>query len=253
MPELHNSPKTSNFYFSSPPEDGAGWRPDLVLGRHCALCAVCGARGDLSCGRCRAVSYCGQLHQKLDWRAGHKQQCGAEPRPSQAAFNLAQGLLVMEEEPDTEDGDPEEDGKYQHLVDQMAEGHCGLEAGAEEWEEMERGQKEDKTCERFKARLRRCPDQVLRYDRRGAPLLCSATPPAAPPPCPACGGPRSFELQVMPQLLTELRLGDTCQAGGVDWGSLHVYTCDASCHVARGYVAEHAAIQNYDQTNIPGS
>ena len=62
-----------------------------------------------------------------------------------------------------------------------------------------------------------------------------------------------FLLAHRPQLLTELRLGDTCQAGGVDWGSLHVYTCDASCHVARGYVAEHAAIQNYDLINIPGS
>lgn len=41
------------------------------------LCEVCGGRGPLSCGKCKAVSYCGAAHQRIDWSLGdHKNQCG---------------------------------------------------------------------------------------------------------------------------------------------------------------------------------
>lgn len=39
------------------------------------LCHVCGLRADKLCAACRTVSYCSRVHQKEDWRAGHKQQC----------------------------------------------------------------------------------------------------------------------------------------------------------------------------------
>merc|ERR1712126_630537 len=84
---------------------------------------------------------------------------------------------------------------------------------------------------------------------------CVVPRPSLPrPPCGACGGQRTFEFQVMPQLLSELKLGsDTCEVGGVDWGSLHVYTCDQSCHVTEGYVAEYVQLQQFELSNIPGT
>ena len=201
------------------------------------------------CGRCRAVSYCGQSHQKLDWRAGHKQQCGASgEQKSSVKWALGEGLLVMEEEPGTEELDDQEEERLRGMLE--LEG--GVEAGEEEWEEIERGQKEDKVMEKFKKRLRRCPDQVLRYERRGRPLQCSAQPLQPPPACSKCGGQRTFEFSVMPQLLSELGLSDTCDNGGLDWGSVHVYTCDRSCSL-QGYVAEHVAVQNFELSNIPGT
>merc|ERR1712029_596446 len=93
-------------------------------------------------------------------------------------------------------------------------------------------------------RVRRCPDQVIRYDRRGLPLLCSSTPLPPAPPCNLCQGSRSFEFQVMPQLLSEMNLGSDSYEGGLDWGSIHV---------EQGYVQEHFILHQFDVTSIPGS
>merc|ERR1711971_93247 len=109
--------------------------------------------------------------------------------------------------------------------------------GEEEWEEIERGQKEDKVMEKFKRRIQRCPDQVLRYERRGRPLECSPQTLQPPPACQKCGGQRTFEFSVMPQLLSELGL---------------IYTCDNSCSV-KGYVTEHVSVQDFELSNIPGT
>jgi len=243
--------RDNEFYPSEPPEEGAAWRPDLVVGVHCTVCEVCGARGESRCGKCRAVSYCGQLHQKLHWKAGgHRARCGGENKESSdwsVSWCLKEGLLDMEEEPDS-DSDPDME-KYERLA---AEAGAGSLAASEGLEEVERDQVEDQVCESFRARLRRAGGQVVRYDRGGQPLLCTSKPLLPSPPCRHCGADTTFEFQVMPQLLTELGLGlETCD--GLDWGSLYVFTCQASCHIARGYREEYVQISNFDKTNIPGT
>eukprot|EP00656_Telonema_subtile_P034313 TRINITY_DN38413_c0_g1_i1.p1 TRINITY_DN38413_c0_g1~~TRINITY_DN38413_c0_g1_i1.p1 ORF type:complete len:184 (-),score=26.90 TRINITY_DN38413_c0_g1_i1:41-592(-) len=48
-------------------------------------CAHCNQRGALRCGRCRRVHYCTKDHQRLHWKAGHRQECkpqAAVTRPS---------------------------------------------------------------------------------------------------------------------------------------------------------------------------
>jgi len=243
--------RENDFYPSEPPEGCVSWRPDLVVGVDCAVCCVCGARGESWCSRCRAVSYCGQLHQKMDWKAGHKIACQNKTLTKHSAVNwcLPEGLLDMEEEPDS-DEDPDLE-KYQQMA---AEAGSGSLAAVEGLEEVEAEQVEDKVCEKFRSRVKRAAGQVVRYDRGGEPLLCTSSPALeAPPPCQHCGGERSFEFQVMPQLLTELGLGLDETNDGLDWGSLYVFTCMASCHISKGYFSEHVQIRNFDQTNLPGT
>lgn len=47
-------------------------------------CVVCGSKEDvLQCGNCKGVSYCGKIHQKLDWKV-HKSRC----RPLETARDV---------------------------------------------------------------------------------------------------------------------------------------------------------------------
>jgi len=80
----------------------------------------------------------------------------------------------------------------------------------------------------FFTRVARAPSQVLRYRRGGRPLWTRSSPkPTDIPNCPRCGAPRHFEFQLLPQLLYYLKLHDE-----IDFGTLAVYTCDASCDPA---------------------
>ena len=91
--------------------------------------------------------------------------------------------------------------------------------------------------------------QVVRYQRDSAPLLVSGDhappPPSSLPRCGACGEGRVFEVQVMPQLIYYLRQG---WPGGVDWGTLLLYTCAADCTSAPGYQKEFLWKQNFSSS-----
>jgi len=242
-------PRSNPYYPSEAPEERPNWRPDIVVGKDCPVCPVCGCRGDKMCGRCRGVSYCGESHQKLDWKSGHKKNCreGAVYTGSSVLWSLKEGLMEREPEPDQEK-ESVLDEKYKDLINGDVAG-C-VDVGAEELDEIESGQKVDKVCDKFRERVRRAPDQILRYDRGGFPLLCAANPPLeSPPNCKLCGAPRTFEFQVMPQLLSELKLGLDAD-DGLDWGSLYVFTCDKSCET-NGYAFEHVQLTNFETTNLP--
>lgn len=95
--------------------------------------------------------------------------------------------------------------------------------------------KSDKAFNKFKKRIAYQPEQILRYDKDGEPLWVSGESTikkADVPSCPQCGGPRSFEFQIMPQLLNDL--GNET----IDWGTLAVYTCKKSCSDGPAYKKE---------------
>ena len=119
----------------------------------------------------------------------------------------------------------------------------------------------------FQRRTSAHPEQALRYNRdpRGTPLWAGAKgrpPPGAPPPCERCGAARTFECQLMPQLICALETaaewvdedeassssvaasgapqpatvdalrsvaGGADDADALDWGVVAVYSCSASC------------------------
>ena len=142
----------------------------------------------------------------------------------------------------------------------------------------------DPLFNKFKERTSRHPDQILRYDRAPGnkahtqPLWVSTwyqpgSPPmppvvvaapgakpspgprplaptaaandAAVPACSACGAPRRFEFQVLPQLL--YYLGPNGAA--LDFANLAVYTCANSCGdgVTEGYTEEFVWVQAHAQ------
>lgn len=98
---------------------------------------------------------------------------------------------------------------------------------------------EFKTFHRFQQTLQRYPRQVVRYCLNGAPLLFTSTSPYVPqantiPPCPQCGHPRRFELQLISTLIPYLKLSKSSpliDVPSVDfsWGTVFIYTCEQDC------------------------
>jgi pre-rRNA-processing protein TSR4 len=112
----------------------------------------------------------------------------------------------------------------------------------------------DKAFMKFSTRLSHNPEQVLRYEFRGAPLLYSTTDaigarlhvnnvPGAKvttigagsiPSCEYCGSHRVFEFQLVPHAITMLEEG---RAGvglgkddaGMEWGTIIMGVCSQDC------------------------
>ncbi|KAI1007532.1 hypothetical protein K3495_g698 [Podosphaera aphanis] len=115
----------------------------------------------------------------------------------------------------------------------------------------------DKTFQKFADRLAQNPEQVLRYEFKGQPLLYSKTdvvgqllsaPRSAMPRCASCGANRVFELQLTPHAIMELERGE-CSLDGMDWGTIIVGVCAKDCQARGvpsggvGYVEEWAGVQ----------
>ncbi|TRX90611.1 hypothetical protein FHL15_008584 [Xylaria flabelliformis] len=113
----------------------------------------------------------------------------------------------------------------------------------------------DAAFQRFADRLAQNPEQSIRYEFGGTPLLYSKTDvvgkalaPSQPegvgvtitsgggskgmPRCPNCGGPRTFEVQLCPHAITELE-AEELSLEGMDWGTVIVGVCERDCQ-ARG-------------------
>lgn len=102
----------------------------------------------------------------------------------------------------------------------------------------------DTTFLRFASRLTQNPEQVLRYEFRGQPLLysksdavgrmlASSAPSASGvsrmPTCENCGAKRVFEMQLTPHAITELEAEDLKIEEGMEWGTLIVGVCERDC------------------------
>ena len=123
----------------------------------------------------------------------------------------------------------------------------------------------DKTFQRFADRLAQNPEQVLRYEFGGAPLLYSKSDPVgklfshqqAPPAsgnskitttttvahssgsggsvvmnrlprCQNCSAPRVFELQLVPHAIAELEIEEE-GLEGMEWGTVILGVCERDC------------------------
>ncbi|KAG5839695.1 hypothetical protein ANANG_G00207650 [Anguilla anguilla] len=87
----------------------------------------------------------------------------------------------------------------------------------------------DQVFSRFMKKISLCPQQILRYCWSGSPLLITDAPSNVVAPCGRCGGPRTFEFQLMPALVSLLRSTDSSLEVAVEFGTVLIYTCRRSC------------------------
>ncbi|XP_029378985.1 programmed cell death protein 2-like [Echeneis naucrates] len=111
----------------------------------------------------------------------------------------------------------------------------GQPDGGEEKYEKTGARHGDAVFSRFMKKVSLCPQQVLRYCHRGKPrFICR--PPASMerlvPACGSCGGSRTFELQLMPALVSLLRRKDGGAEAELEFGTVLAYTCEKSCWTA---------------------
>lgn len=131
----------------------------------------------------------------------------------------------------------------------------------------------DKAFQRFADRMSQNPEQILRYEFAGQPLLYSKTDAVgkllAPhqdsaaanakvnttaaaksgmPKCNNCGAERLFELQLTPYAIVELE-AEELGLEGMEWGTIILGVCSKDC-VQRGqkegevgYVEEWVGVQ----------
>ncbi|KAI1296195.1 Programmed cell death protein 2 [Mortierella claussenii] len=113
----------------------------------------------------------------------------------------------------------------------------------------------------FQKRIALYPDQVLRYARmeyeltNPEPLYVSdlgVPKPEDIPPCPDCGQERTFEFQILPQLLNYLAI-DHSASDALDFGTVLVYSCKDNCHVeGKYYQHEVALVQHFSEDGMQG-
>lgn len=103
----------------------------------------------------------------------------------------------------------------------------------------------DKIFQKFSDRIAQNPEQVLRYDFRGQPVLYSGTDDVSTrfivphgkvgatrgiPQCEYCSAQRVFELQLVPGLIYELEKDEAMDLDdGMEWGTIIVGTCANNC------------------------
>ncbi|KAH8724609.1 programmed cell death protein 2 [Phaeosphaeriaceae sp. PMI808] len=133
----------------------------------------------------------------------------------------------------------------------------------------------DKAFQKFADRLAENPEQVLRYEFKGKPLLYSDSDTigkllayhsenasstnakvtttssrggAGLPRCQNCGAERVFEIQLTPHAITELE-ADELSIDGMEWGTIILGVCSQDCKPSDvsegevGYMEEWVGVQ----------
>ncbi|XP_051118959.1 uncharacterized protein LOC127243126 [Andrographis paniculata] len=258
-------PRVNPFYSSvAPPEDGTA--QPLMDGA--PLCDWCGTwKGDKLCGSCKRARYCSGKHQAAHWRSSsssHKISCQQvktsdeeaasarfDNRQTAASNTLFPEYVIIDEDECEDDEEKSNDtGSSSSLISRS---HTDSSYG--KWMSYFEGHNDNKSWASFQERISRAPDQILRLNCRD-----SSSGPAKPlwpvssgrpsrldiPKCSYCDSTRVFELQVLPQLLYFFHVEDT--EDSLDWATIVIYTCEASCHGGAAYIEEFAWVQLASQS-----
>lgn len=194
-----------------------------------------------------------------------------EPWPATSAFPPAYPHFYLDAEYETLDAPsaPEIPANARMEVD--TEGSSG--GGKEDKEIFESTL--DKTFQKFADRVGENPEQILRYEFQGKPLLYSDTDAigkllaahaehgsssnakittvgskggSGMPRCGNCGADRVFEVQLTPHAITELEV-DEMSIDGMEWGTIIYGTCSKDCKPSDvgegevGYVEDWVGVQ----------
>lgn len=194
-----------------------------------------------------------------------------EPWPAESAFPAPFPHYYLDAEYETLETPSAPQIPANARMDVDAEGSGG--GGKEDKEVFESSL--DKTFQKFADRVGQNPEQVLRYEFKGKPLLysdadtvgkllaaCSENGPSSSakittvgsrggsgmPRCQNCGADRVFEVQLTPHAITELE-AEEMSIDGMEWGSIIMGTCTGDCKPNDmpegevGYVEEWVGVQ----------
>ncbi|CAB3359666.1 Hypothetical predicted protein [Cloeon dipterum] len=205
------------------------------------------SHGTSHCGKCQSVNYCCREHQVADWKAGHNSECSSGKADPQRKCPLmlpeweieieAEELTDETREGNREKSEEEKMKEYENLIKEGKAGTMHGDSSADPDFDAMNEDKEDVVFKKFKKRIAATPDQVLRYEKDGEPLWVSQEhQPNAIPPCEYCGGERTFEFQILPQMLNHLSLDQIGKS--IDWGTIAIFTCKESCDNGDAYKSE---------------
>lgn len=194
-----------------------------------------------------------------------------EPWPAESAFPSPYPYFHLDAEFETLDNPLAPEIPANARMDVDAEGSAS--GGKEDKEVFESTL--DKTFQKFADRVGQNPEQVLRYEYKGKPLLYSDNDAvgkllaahsenglssnakvtttgsrggAGMPRCQNCGADRVFEVQLMPHAITELE-GEELSIDGMEWGIIILGVCGKDCKPSDvpegdvGYVGEWVGVQ----------
>ncbi|KAE9554579.1 hypothetical protein FO519_002218 [Halicephalobus sp. NKZ332] len=222
------------------------------------ICAVCGCHATKLCGKCNSTSYCCIDHQKIDWKhhdCNPKKVVQKEDETNpfkleklnefvfcEYGIELDTDDFILRTESDDESDEESDEEKKDDIKNLMKE--LNVKNGMEMLADLE--ENNDVAYDQFTKTLRRDPSQILRYDRHGTPL--SATDhvkfPSKIPPCSVCKGPRSFEFQLTPHILSLIE--ERGNVSPVDFATVCVYTCKKDCEIPNnGYAEEYGFRQSF--------
>ncbi|KAG9159030.1 hypothetical protein Leryth_018576 [Lithospermum erythrorhizon] len=249
------------FYSSEKPKyDGT----DKPLAAGATLCSWCGTwKGDKICGSCRKARYCSERHQTTHWKSGHWTECGqwtasqdiaecgskttsAAP-PIVARNHVWPEFEIINEDESEYDTEMSDDNMNANSLVSRSKNDEMYTSMIDTF----KGDADNRSWASFHVRISKAPNQVLRYLRepKAKPLLpmSSGRPSRADiPNCTHCGKPRSFEFQVLPQLL--YYFGVENEENSLDWATIIAYTCDDSCEGGVAYKEEFAFVQLVTQS-----
>ncbi|KAL6564159.1 hypothetical protein OROMI_015609 [Orobanche minor] len=242
-------PLVNSFYSTEAPATEGTEQP---LTAAALLCSWCGTwKGDKICSVCRRARYCSMKHQAAHWQStnsSHRVFCrqaeiaGKESESAAASNSLWPEYEITNKdecEPDNEI--PNDNESVGALISRTR-----ADGSVEEFETYFNGEADKRSWASFQDRLSLDPDQILRYSRstQAKPIwpVSGGRPSEFDiPKCSYCGGKRGFEFQVLPQLLYFFHVEDG--VGSLDWATIVVYTCEASCEGPLGYREEFAWVQ----------
>ncbi|KAF3047649.1 hypothetical protein E8E12_011179 [Didymella heteroderae] len=193
-----------------------------------------------------------------------------EPWPAESAFPTPFPKYSLDAEYETLDAEAPQVPQNVRMMD-IDEG--GSSSGGKEDKEIYESA-HDATFQKFADRVGQNPEQILRYEFKGKPLLYSdadavgkalahhsengtssnakvqttAKGGAGMPRCQNCGAERVFEVQLTPHAITELE-AEEMSIDGMEWGTIIIGVCSKDCKPSEveegqvGYVEEWAGVQ----------
>ncbi|KAL8548765.1 hypothetical protein ACS0TY_007869 [Phlomoides rotata] len=241
-------PRVNSFYSSDAPSEDGSHHP-LTSGA--MLCNWCGTwKGNKICSSCKRTRYCSVKHQAAHWLSGkssHKDLCRQlEISGTESEFAASNSLWPEYEITNEDECDLDEEMSNDNQPSSSLITRRLTDNTYKSWMTYFEGSADKRSWASFQERISRSPDQVLRYSSSAQakplwPVFSGRPSKVDIPKCQNCGGTRAFEIQILPQLLHFFNVKN--DQDSLDWATIVIYTCEASCGGGTSYKEEFAWVQ----------